>query len=267
MAADNALGVQSDNHPDGWGVAFYVNDSPHITRSPSRALGDQLFHRLSGVVASETVLAHVRKATVGEVNVLNCHPFQHGRWTMAHNGEIRNFEQHRDKVLAAVAPRLRRYILGDTDSEAIFFLFLTHLAAHGPLNERLSVDEGVQALRATIAQVRDLCDGDTEASRSLLTIIVTDGTTMVAAQSGKELYWSTYKSHCADRDDCASISPECEAPTQTGFVKHLVFSSEPLDGENVWLEMGPGELVGVDWRMRLVRASLDGRRLPVVAAE
>ena len=30
-----------------------------MTRSPSTALGDALFHRLSGVVASETVLAHV----------------------------------------------------------------------------------------------------------------------------------------------------------------------------------------------------------------
>src|SRR4051794_40838657 len=57
LAAENALGVQSNLHPDGWGVAFYIDGAPHVTRSPSTALGDALFHRLSGVVASETVLA------------------------------------------------------------------------------------------------------------------------------------------------------------------------------------------------------------------
>ncbi|MFW5921639.1 MAG: class II glutamine amidotransferase, partial [Polyangiales bacterium] len=98
--ADNALGNQSNEHPDGWGVAFYVDGAPHITRSPTRALGDQLFHRVSGVVSSETVLAHVRRATVGEVSVLNCHPFQHGKWVFAHNGEIKHFERHRDALRA-----------------------------------------------------------------------------------------------------------------------------------------------------------------------
>src|SRR4051794_31811738 len=39
LAAENALGVQSNQHPDGWGVAFYVDGSPHVTRSPTTALG------------------------------------------------------------------------------------------------------------------------------------------------------------------------------------------------------------------------------------
>src|SRR5262245_46837922 len=86
LSADNALGAQSGRHPDGWGVAFYVDGAPQVTRSPTTALTCALFRRVSGVVASETVLAHVRKATQGEPSVLNCHPFQHGRWTFAHNG-------------------------------------------------------------------------------------------------------------------------------------------------------------------------------------
>src|SRR5512139_1121783 len=180
MAADNALSVQSNQHPDGWGVAYYVDGAPHITRSPNAALNDHLFHRVSGVVASETVLAHVRKATVGDLSVLNCHPFQYGRWTMAHNGEIKDFERHRATVRSLIAPRLRRYILGDTDSEVIFFLFLTHLSASGPLQERLDVDAVVAALRRTVEHVRELTDGDDPTCHALLTIVVTDGATMAA---------------------------------------------------------------------------------------
>lgn len=251
MDADNALGVQSDRHPDGWGVAFYVDGSPHITRSPATAIDDHLFHRVSGVVASETVLAHVRKATVGHKSVLNCHPFQYGRWTMAHNGEIRSFDKHRETVRGMVAPRLRRFILGDTDSEVIFFLFLTHLSAYGQLSSRLGIEDVTAALKATTQQLRETVDTGKEDEDALLTIVVTDGTTMAATQGGKELFYSTYKTKCGDRDTCPSLSPECEAPTESGRVNHLVFSSEPIRSENVWIPMDKGDVVGVDWRMRL----------------
>ena len=45
----------------------------------------------------------------------------------------------------------------------------------------------------------------------------------------------------------------CEAPTTTGFVNHLVMSSEPIIEDNVWQSFAPGEVVGVDWRMHLER--------------
>ena len=45
---------------------------------------------------------------------------------------------------------------------------------------------------------------------------------------------------------------------------HLIFSSEPLSGENVWNEMKPGEVVGVDWRMRLHQGSVEEGARPVV---
>ena len=265
MDADNALGPQSNDHPDGWGVAFYVDGAPHITRSPTTALNDKLFERVSGVVASETVLAHVRKATVGDLSVLNCHPFQHGKWTMAHNGDVPNFDKHRDALLNRIAPRLRRYILGDTDSEVIFFLFLTHLSNFGQLSGRLGIEDTTAALNDTIKEVRAICDAGAD-KPSLLTMIVTDGTTMAAVQSGKELYWSTYKGKCADRDTCPSLSAECEAPTQTGFVNHLIFSSEEIEGENIWTPMGDDEVIGVDWRMKLERVTNGKRQLAVVGA-
>jgi glutamine amidotransferase len=251
LAAENALGVQSNRHPDGWGVAYYVEGTPHLTRSPTAALGDQLFQRVSGVVASETVLAHVRKATIGPKTVLNCHPFQYGRWVFAHNGELTEFERHRESLLAEVAPRLRRFILGETDSEVLFFLFLTQLSWYGPLSSRHGVEVAASALRAAIELARRRCD--TPEKPSLLTVIATDGTTMISTQGGKELFWSSYKTRCADREGCPSLAPECEAPTVTGFINHLIFSSEPLGGENIWNEMARDEMIGVDWRMRLHR--------------
>ena len=261
--ADNALGAQSTDHRDGWGVAFYVDGAPHITRSPTTAIDCALFQRVSGIVASETVLAHVRRATNGENSVLNCHPFQYGKWVMAHNGDIQDFPKHREELVRRVAPRLRRYILGETDSEVLFFLFLTQLSQHGPLSGRIGVEEATMALRSTLEDVREICDVDPDRESSLLTTIVTDGTTMVAAEGGKELFWSTYKTRCGDRDACPSLSPECEAPSESGYVNHLIFSSEVILGENIWLPLESGELIGVDWRMKVLRSS-GQRHLAVV---
>lgn len=265
IAAENALGRQSERHPDGWGVAYYVDGAPHVTRSPTHALGDALFHRVSGVVSSETVLAHVRKATQGGHTVLNCHPFQYGRWVFAHNGDIPTFERDRDALIEEISPRLRRFVLGETDSEVLFFMLLSRLEALGPLAQPRDAADVMAALGATMRDVDRIAISAPE-KPNMLTCIVTDGTTMAAHQGGKELFFSTHKTRCSDRESCASLAPHCEAPTTTGAVNHLVFSSEPLHGENVWTPLAKGELIGVDRRMRLERRSADPKKLSIAAA-
>jgi glutamine amidotransferase len=263
LAAENALGVQSSFHPDGWGVAFYVDGTPHVTRSPLTALGDSLFHKLSGVAASETVLAHVRKATQGPKTVFNCHPFQYGRWVFAHNGDIPTFGARREELIAAVAPELARFVLGETDSEIVFYLFLTQLRKSAPLGERFELEQVMEALRGATETVRNVCDrGD--ATPALLTLLVTDGELLAASQGGRELYWSSHKNRCADRDRCPSLSASCEAPSKDGNVNHFIVSSEPLSGENVWQPFGAGEIIGVDRRMSLHRAHVEKRALPIL---
>jgi glutamine amidotransferase len=265
LAAENALGTQSNRHPDGWGVAFYVDGAPHVTKNPLTAMGDQLFHRLSGVVSSQTVVAHVRKATYGDKTVLNCHPFQYGRWVFAHNGDVADFERHRAALVDRVAPDLRRFILGETDSEVVFFVLLTELGRQGPLGQPRSAQELASAVRRMTNVVREITDGG--AKETSLTVLVTNGETLVAAHGGKELFLSTYKTRCSDRSACPSLSAECEAPSMTGRVNHCIVSSEPLQGENVWLPLDPGDIVGIDARMHLFRSSAEKRALPVVNAE
>ncbi|HXK18401.1 MAG TPA: hypothetical protein VNG33_11390, partial [Polyangiaceae bacterium] len=120
-----------------------------------------------------------------------------------------------------------------------------------------------RALRAMTATVRSRCDSP--AAKASLTVLVTNGETLVAGQGGKELYLSTHKTRCSDRGACKSLSPECEAPTLVGHVNHCIISSEPLQGENVWAPLDPGDIVGVDVGMHLYRSSPERHPLPVVA--
>lgn len=253
IAADNALAVQSEAHPDGWGVAYYVAGAPHVIKAVGAAHNHTLFQRVGGIVSSQTVLAHIRKATQGEISTLNCHPFQYGRWVMAHNGDVPGFAQLREALLAQVAPVLRRFLLGETDSELIFLLFLTQLADEADLTRRgTPVEAVVRALRRTVQRVRALAD-QPGGPRALLTLMVTDGELLVAHQGGRELVFSTWKSRCPERAVCPHFARECEGPTQSGYVNHLLVSSEVLQGENHWERLQEGELVAVDHAMRLLR--------------
>jgi glutamine amidotransferase len=258
VSADNALMRQSEQHPDGWGVAYYVDGYPHVVKSVATAVSDSLFRRVSGVVSSETVLAHLRKATVGQLSIINSHPFQFGNWIFAHNGQIPNFDQYRDALLEKVSPIYRRYILGDTDSEVLFYLLISNMARFFDVHRKgTELEEMISAVKVTVDEVREVtgmdcyCPKESKEEEFYLTFVLTNGHMMLAHQGGKELYFSTYKESCPERASCPSFSQACEAATSSGFVNHFIVSSEPLHGENIWLEMAHGDVAAVDWRMRL----------------
>src|SRR5256885_14020515 len=84
----NALRVQSREHPDGWGLGWYAGRVPQVVRSLTAAHGDEDFEEVSSFVTASTILAHLRKASVGRVALENTHPFEWGPWLFAHNGTI-----------------------------------------------------------------------------------------------------------------------------------------------------------------------------------
>jgi glutamine amidotransferase len=239
-----------------------VGQFPHLIRNDRPALADSLYRELSAVVASRSFLAHIRQATYGDINVLNCHPFQHGAWTFAHNGQIAGYaevEGLRDRIVALVDERFRRHILGETDSEVLFHIFLSHL---GRLVESIH-DPGVTgrhallALQRTVTSVLAIADADDPDPPTKLTFVLTNGNVMVGYRHKVQLHFSTYKTHCPDRDTCHAYQPErCEAPAKDGIVKHLIVASEVIGGENVWEELEDGEYVCLDHGMNVSRGEL-----------
>jgi glutamine amidotransferase len=263
VTAENALSCQSRRHPDGWGLAYYLAGHPHVVKSTDTAETDDLFRQVSGVVSSETVLAHVRKATHGRLSLINTHPFQHGRWTFAHNGNIKEFEGLKTALKRMVPEKFHRWCLGETDSELMFQFFLSRLAQKIDLED---VKPSIKVVMETLAQAsQELVEligplSDREAgtpTENYLTFVLTNGRMMVAMQGGLTLHWSTHKKSCPERTTCASLTTLCEAPAKDcDRVNHLIISSEPLQGQNVWVKMKVGEMVAVDEDMHLHRLAV-----------
>jgi glutamine amidotransferase len=249
---------QSRRHPDGWGLVYYIADSPHVVKSTNTAESDELFHHLSGIVTSQTVLAHIRKATHGKLSILNTHPFQYGKWTFAHNGNVTELGDKKPKILEKTSKEISPYCLGETDSELIFYFLLSYIQKGANLHDSnpdlKTVMENLKLGLVDLAQIiGTLSIKDTGIStENYLTFVLSNGPIMLAFNGGLTLYYSTHKKLCPERSTCTSFTPACEKKAEhLDKVNHMIFSSEPLQGENVWYKVEPGDLMGVDHRMHL----------------
>lgn len=122
-------GGETDQHRDGWGVAFLDGRDARIIREPGPAAASPWI----GCIAQhgtpcDTVIAHIRRATQGAISLANTQPFareMRGRMHVyAHNGMVRDLP-----TMARGNSEVARFQpIGETDSEIAFCRFLTHLA-------------------------------------------------------------------------------------------------------------------------------------------
>jgi predicted glutamine amidotransferase len=232
--AANALRVQSKEHPDGWGLGWYENGSPRVVRSLTPAHGDAEFEKLSHFVSAQTVLAHVRKASVGAISPENTHPFQRGPWLFAHNGTLPEWEAVREPLEALLHPSLRAELRGETDSERCFLLFLTRLRRRCDLENASSAD-AIAALRETQALLKQ-----TLTAEASTTFVLTDGRLMLACRRGRTLFVSAPPKD--DQGRCTYVAVASEDP------------GEPPPGEprrRSWRLLPEESILAVDEELRL----------------
>lgn len=114
----------SKNHPHGWGLAMFSDNQTLICKEPVQASASvKLREILSQPVQVTNAFAHIRYATIGNIEYTNCHPYtgrdETGRqWTLIHNGTIFDY------------PPLEPYLnkqRGDTDSERILLYILDQM--------------------------------------------------------------------------------------------------------------------------------------------
>ena len=188
VKAQNALMEQSRGdehglvHGHGWGVADYPDGLPIVEKQTWAAYHGEHFKKKAARVYARTVVAHVRRATVGAASLENTHPFVHGRWIFAHNGTVPNFSLVRNTIVEAMDPLHRNEIHGTTDSEIVFRYILSRLLVY----PEIELLENVRlALRRIIKWSQEI---DPKADVSL-NIVLTDGSNLVGSRFGRTLWF------------------------------------------------------------------------------
>ncbi len=180
--AFDALKQQALEHKDGWGIARFDTQPPHVEVNVTPAHACERFRQLGEELVTQSMITHIRLASVGSVTEKNAHPFLARGWAFMHNGTVAKFKQHRDAIRSHVAPEHLAHIRGETDSETCFALFRTVL---DPI-ENPGLEDMKRALSRVMNTVSTITDhGD---AKSAMNFLVTDGQRMVATRRGRSLF-------------------------------------------------------------------------------
>jgi glutamine amidotransferase len=232
-----SLAVLSEEHPDGWGIAVHNDSHPdgfRIQKQAKCAKLDEMFHEHALEARGTTLVAHIRKKTVGPTSIDNTHPFRRGRWVFAHNGTVKDTAHLRTRVSAE---RLAE-VCGDTDSELLFAYILTVMDqanAHEP-DARDSLDH---ALLEAAKELRG------REGLGTFNFLLSDGDVTYAHRFGRSLFILERRPH--DPNSIRRIQlegPDSEPPKSER--RHAVFvASEKITNE-AWHELPEGTLLRID---------------------
>jgi glutamine amidotransferase len=235
--ANKNLRTQSEENPDGWGIAIFPETGQAtIAKSPLKACGDELFDQTASSGVGRILVAHVRKASSGSNRLENTHPFEMDSWVFAHNGTIRN----KEKIEKYIDPLFKDKIKGDTDSERYFGLILSQFVRDGirPDSEK---DTLVTSLSSAIKTVRDKIGGNG------LNFLLSNGRFLFAFKNGRSLYLL--------KRDPESIPEARFQSKETGVLlqwkksageKAVLIASEKLTVTEHWETMQENQLICVD---------------------
>src|SRR6476661_6358083 len=219
-------GGRTDTHHDGWGIAFFEGKGVRHFVDHQAAIDSPIAELIKRYpIKSTNVIAHIRKATQGQVALENCHPFVRelwGRyWVFAHNGDLKDF-----------APALHGPFrpVGNTDSELAFCWLMQELAkAHASVPP-------VAELSATLGE--------------LMPRIAAHGVFNAMLDNGQALWahCSTQLHHIVRQHPFARASLQDEDVT-VDFAQHTsprdrvaVVVTEPLTKDEQWHAFAAGEM-------------------------
>lgn len=224
-----ARGGRTDEHADGWGVAFHTDGALQVFRDALPACTSPLASFLCRhPIRATTVVAHIRKATQGAVQLSNCHPFRRSwgarTWSFAHNGNLKDYDP---ELPSDLLPR------GTTDSERAFGSLIRTL--------RLRLGRGEGTAWPEIAPVLQEW-ADAVAVHGPFNFVLSDGQALYA-------YCST-RLHLLRRQHPFTRVRLCDEELSLDLSEDnapgdrmTLLATQPLTMDEPWEALQPGELV------------------------
>ncbi len=154
----NEFFSHSEENPHGWGLTIGYN----IEKEPIKASDSTyLKHRLKENIITNELIAHIRDATIGNLNYLNTHPFIktdkfNNQYILTHNGTINDYK---------LLDTYKDVQLGSTDSERILEMLIDEI---NKLDYSPSFEEKFLIIENLIYQI-------TENNKNKVNLFIYDG--------------------------------------------------------------------------------------------
>jgi len=213
-------------HKDGWGIVFYESKGIRVFLEPKAGAYSKIARLVQEYpIKSKTVIAHIRRASVGAVCLENTHPFTRElwgeNWTFAHNGRLIGIKK---KKLNSFKP------IGATDSEYAFCWILDSLRRR--FSQRPSGKILTSLIKDSLNKLNEL---------GVCNVLLSDGTRLYA-------YCSTTLSFITRKAPFGEATL-IDKDWQVDFKKETsskdvvtVIATRPLTTNEQWDVISPGEL-------------------------
>lgn len=220
-------GITSD-HCDGFGIAFFEDKACRLFVDNQSAVNSPIAELVRNYpIKSRNVIAHIRKATQGIINLENSHPFIRelwGRhWIFAHNGDLKDFHP---KLSGSFTP------VGDTDSELSFCYLLDVLVQRFGFSEP-NIEDIFQVLCEIAPQI---------AEYGTFNFILSNGQAMFTYATTK-LHWLV-REYPFKPAQLIDLDVEVDfSQVTTPQDRVAVITTEPLTKNETWTAYQAGEMI------------------------
>lgn len=152
----------ADYHLDGFGLAWY-DKKWNLYKNHIRFNRDQNIETIINLIPKNIFIGHLR-AICEKSNSMTCfnntHPFIYKNHIFCHNGCVTNFNKNKITLILTILQKYFKYIKGNTDTEYLFYLYLSFYNNSKLQTELENIKESIKNFFSYLK----LLDGETSAN-------------------------------------------------------------------------------------------------------
>jgi predicted glutamine amidotransferase len=126
------------NEKNGFGLGWFEDDNINVYKRPMKYTEDFNLEKTIKNMDKTTVFGHTSKYT--DLGIYNIQPLIFENQIFLHDGYIKDFNNHKRGLVNIVHISFRKLLKGTSESELIFYIFLTFLKTK-PNNYKWAMDQ------------------------------------------------------------------------------------------------------------------------------
>lgn len=248
----------------GFGMTAWENNSPNpdlpfLYKTLELPFYDKNLHNFSKKISPYCLLAHLRGVAFSSDALLskqNLHPFifQGSQFALAHNGNLFDFKKIKYDLLRYIAPLYQKQIVGTTDSEWIYALFISQL---DQTKNKYTSQEVSHAVIETLKILKNVRNDHQVTINSPVNLFITNGEMIVATRFVFDFGWEPeldkdpahldYHSLWYTYGEAYGFFDDEYRMKGNQSKSSIIIASEPLtENESTWIELPEYTLIAAE---------------------